>query len=40
MSGGGIQNYSQMTSSDKISAAETMFGTNSKQHKAAKKRFG
>jgi hypothetical protein len=40
LSGGGIQNYSQMTNSDKIKAAETMFGTNSKQYKAAKKRFG
>jgi hypothetical protein len=35
-----IQNYKGMSGSDKVKAAATMYGTGSKQHKAAQKRFG
>lgn len=35
-----VQDYGSMTGADKIAAAETMFGTGSKQHEAAKKKFG
>ena len=34
-----IQHYSTMTNADKIAAAATMYGTGSRQHLAAKKKF-
>jgi hypothetical protein len=34
------KDFRTMTSAEKIKAAEIMFGTGSKQHQAAKKKFG
>ncbi|TEA09199.1 hypothetical protein [Mycobacteroides salmoniphilum] len=34
-----FKNYSDMTNADKIRAAEIMYGTGSRQHEAAIKKF-